>query len=167
MITVPVAVNLSIKQFMSTNIVDKVSKILCDTGLEPHFLELEITESVLMKEVNLINDTLEQLNKLGVRISIDDFGTEYSSLNYLKQLPIDRIKIAMTFIQGITVNHKDEAIIKAIMALADNLEIDTLAEGVETLSQLEFLKNVKCNVIQGFYFYKPMTAGKIEELFHK
>lgn len=167
MIAVPIAVNLSVKQFMDSNIVDKVSKIVYESGLEPRFVELEITESVLMKEVHFISDTLVQLNRLGFRISIDDFGTEYSSMKYLKQLPIDRIKIAMTFVQGITINHKDEAIINAIIALANNLEIDILAEGVETLSQIEFLNNAKCNVIQGFYFYKPMTVCKIEELFNK
>ncbi len=165
MIAVPMAVNLSVKQFMDYDIVDKITKILGETGLEPQFLELEITESVVMKEVDFISDTLEMLNNLGVRISIDDFGTEYSSLNYLKQLPINRIKIAMTFVQGIAINQKDEAIINAIIALANNLEINTIAEGVETLSQMEFLKNVKCNVIQGFYLYKPMTADRVEELF--
>ena len=163
-IAVPVAVNLSVKQFMDTGIVDKISKILWETGLEPHFLELEITESVLMKEVDSISDTLEQLNKLGVRISIDDFGTEYSSLNYLKRLPIDRIKIAMTFIQGIATNQKDEAIINAIIALANNLEINTVAEGVENISQMEFLRKAKCDVIQGYYMYKPMTTDQIDKL---
>lgn len=164
-IAVPIAVNLSVKQFTDTGIVDKISKVLLETGLEPHFLELEITEGVLMKEVDTISATLEQLSNLGVRISIDDFGTEYSSLNYLKRLPIDRIKIAMTFIQGITINQKDEAIINAIIALANNLEINTIAEGVENISQMEFLRKAKCDVVQGYYMYKPMTADRIEKLF--
>lgn len=164
-IPVPVAVNLSIKQFMDTGIVDKISNILAETHLEPRFLELEITEGVLMKEVDTISATLKQLNKMGVRISIDDFGTEYSSLNYLKRLPIDRIKIAMTFIQGITINQKDEAIINAIIALANNLELNTIAEGVENISQMEFLRKAKCDVVQGYYMYKPMTADCIEKLF--
>jgi len=164
MITVPVAVNLSAKQFMDRGIVDKISGVLGKTGLEPRFLELEITENVLMNEVDLISDTMEKLNKLGINISIDDFGTEYFSLNYLKQLSIDRLKIAMTFVQGIMINQKDEAIINTIIALADNLRIRTIAEGVETLDQLEFLRKVKCDVVQGFYLYKPMSAAQIEEL---
>ncbi|HWR61858.1 MAG TPA: EAL domain-containing protein [Clostridia bacterium] len=161
---VPVAVNLSIKQFMDTGITDKISKILAETGLEPKYLELEITEGVLMKEVDTISSTLEQLKDMGVRISIDDFGTEYSSLNYLKQLPIDRLKIAMTFIRGISVNRKDEAIINAIIALANNLEIKTIAEGVESMSQMEFLRKAKCDVIQGYYMYKPVNTDGIGEL---
>lgn len=162
---VPVAVNLSIKQFMDVGIIDKISAILQETGLEPGYLELEITEGVLMKEVDTISSTLEQLKHMGVRISIDDFGTEYSSLNYLKRLPIDRLKIAMTFVQGITVNRKDEAIINAIIALANNLEIMTIAEGVENISQVEFLRNAKCDVVQGYYMYKPVNSNEMGELF--
>ncbi len=162
---VPVAVNLSIKQFMDVGILDKISAILHETGLEPEYLELEITEGVLMKEVDTISSTLEQLKRMGVRISIDDFGTEYSSLNYLKKLPIDRLKIAMTFVQGIAMNRKDEAIINAIIALANNLEIRTIAEGVENISQVEFLRNAKCSVVQGYYMYKPVNAREIGEIF--
>jgi len=162
---VPVAVNLSIKQFMDVGIIDKISSILQNTGLEPKYLELEITEGVLMKEVDTISSTLEQLKNMGVRISIDDFGTEYSSLNYLKRLPIDKLKIAMTFIQGISVNRKDEAIINAIIALANNLEIRTIAEGVENITQMEFLRNARCDVVQGYYMYKPVSAHEIGALF--
>lgn len=162
---VPVAVNMSIKQFMDVRIIDKISAILHETGLEPKYLELEITEGVIMKEVETISSTLEQLKHMGVRISIDDFGTEYSSLNYLKRLPIDRLKIAMTFVQGIAVNRKDEAIIKAIIALANNLEIRTIAEGVENIYQMEFLRNAKCDFVQGYYMYKPVNAREIGELF--
>ncbi len=164
LIHVPMAVNLSVKQFVGCNIVDIISGILEETKIEPKYLELEITESVLMKEVDFISSTLERLNKLGVRISIDDFGTEYSSLNYLKQLPLDRIKIAMTFVHGIGVNPKDEAIINAITALAENLDVETIAEGVETNEQLTFIRNTTCRAIQGFFFFKPMIAGRIEEI---
>ena len=165
MFAVPIAVNISIKQFMDANLVAKVADILWETGLSPRFLEIEITESLLMKEVCIINETLSQFKKLGVHITIDDFGIEYSSLNYLKQLPISRIKVAGTFIQGIDVNKKDEAIIQAIVSLARNLGIKTIAEGVETASQMEFIKKVKCDAIQGFYFYKPVAAEAIESLF--
>ncbi len=164
LIHVPMAVNLSVKQFVDNSIVDIVSGILEETGIEPKYLELEITESILMKEIVFISATLNSLNQLGVRISIDDFGTEYSSLNYLKQLPLDRIKIAMTFVHGIGVNPKDEAIINAILALAENLGLDTIAEGAETTAQIAFLRNSKCQAVQGFYFHKPMAAAEIERL---
>jgi len=167
MVTVPIAVNISVKQFMDVKLIDKVKEILSETGLDPHFLEIEITESLLMKEVYIINESLEQFNKLGVHITIDDFGIEYSSLNYLKQLPIGRIKIAGSFVQGIAVNHKDEAIIIAIITLAKNLGIETLAEEVETVSQMEFIKNANCDMIQGFYYYKPSPASVIEAMFQK
>ncbi len=164
LINVPVAVNLSANQFQNSKMVEMISGILSETNLHPDNLELELTEGILMKEIGYVNETLKQLKKLGVRISIDDFGTEYASFNYLKQLPIDRIKIAMPFVQGITINHKDEAIIKAIITLAKNLNMNVIAEGVETEEQLEFLKRLRCEVIQGFYYYKPMTANQIEEL---
>ncbi len=163
----PMAVNLSAKQLVEYDIVDAVTKILNKTGLDPSYLELEVTESVLLEDVNFIRATLSRLSKMGIRISIDDFGTKYSSLYYLKQLPISRVKIDMNFIQGITINHKDEAIIDAIISLARTLEIDVLAEGVETLKQMEFLKKSNCFVIQGFYLYKPMTANSIIKLLSK
>ncbi|HCS75923.1 MAG TPA: hypothetical protein DIW17_18875, partial [Clostridiales bacterium] len=153
---IPIAVNLSAKQLIDYDLVEVVSGILNKTGLDPRYLEMEITENTLMEDVDVISDTLNKLSKMGIRISIDDFGTKYSSLSYLKQLPINRVKIDMSFVQGITVNHKDEAIIKAIIDLARNLDIDVLAEGVETLPQMEFLKKANCHVIQGFYLYRPM-----------
>lgn len=164
LVEVPMAVNLSVKQFMDTDIVNKVSEILVETGLDPRFLEIEITESLLMKETVIINKIMAQFKELGVSIAIDDFGTEFSSLNYLKQLPISRLKVAYTFIQGISYNHKDEVIVKAIITLAKNLGIKTLAEGVETKCQMEFVKNAKCDAIQGFYFYKPCPAYMIEDI---
>ena len=164
---IPIAVNLSAKQLIDYDLVEVVSGILNKTGLDPRYLEMEITENTLMEDVDVISDTLNKLSKMGIRISIDDFGTKYSSLSYLKQLPINRVKIDMSFVQGITVNHKDEAIIKAIIDLARNLDIDVLAEGVETLPQMEFLKKANCHVIQGFYLYRPMEAKGVYELLLK
>ena len=127
-------------------------------------MELEITENIIMKEPEYIIKSLKQLKQLGVKITIDDFGTEYSSLNYIKQLPVDRIKIAMPFIKGININHKDEAIIKVIIALAKNLELKVIAEGVESKEQLDFLKEQMCDEIQGYFYGKPEPVVLIDEM---
>jgi diguanylate cyclase (GGDEF)-like protein/PAS domain S-box-containing protein len=164
---VPVAVNLSVNQFQNIKLVDQIAKILADTNLNPMKLELEITENIIMKEPEYIIESLRQIKQLGVKIAIDDFGTEYSSLSYIKQLPVDKIKIAMTFVQGININEKDEAIIKVIIVLAKNLGLKVIAEGAETKEQLDFLKNNMCDEVQGYYYYKPMTARQIEELMTK
>ncbi|MBP7176447.1 MAG: EAL domain-containing protein [Thermoclostridium sp.] len=158
---VPVAVNLSVRQFVDYDLVGMVAQALEETGLEPGYLELEITESILMEDTRSISETLQRLDDMGVKIAMDDFGMKYSSLNYLKQIPLHRLKIDMSFVQGITVNRKDEIIIDGIITLAKNLGIDVLAEGVETLEQLDFLKNSRCFIIQGYYLYEPMTADKI------
>ncbi len=107
---------------------------------------------------------LSELKKLGVTIAIDDFGTEYSSLSRLKMLPIDRIKMAMQFVHGISANNKDEAILQVMIHLAKSLKLKVIAEGVETDTQLEFLSQRMCDEIQGYYFYKPMSAGEIETI---
>ena len=158
------AVNLSIVQFNNPSLVANVERILQETDLNPKYLELEITESVATKESTNIVDTLNRLKQLGVSISIDDFGTEYSSLNRLKELPIDRIKIDMQFVQGIEGNEKDQAITKVIINLAKSLGLEVLAEGVETAPQLEFLNQRMCDEVQGYYYYKPMPAEEIEKL---
>ncbi|MGE5627454.1 MAG: EAL domain-containing protein [Solirubrobacterales bacterium] len=161
---IPTAVNLSIKQFQNKDIVRNVQEALIEADLDPKFVEIEITESVLLKEQNYIIDSLNRFRDLGIKIAIDDFGTEYSSLNYLKHLPIDRIKIAMQFVQGIQINEKDEAIIKAILVLAKNMGLGVVVEGVEHSYQLEFLKKYMCGEIQGYYFYKPMPFEKLVKL---
>ena len=158
------AVNLSVSQFQNANIVKQVEEILMETGLSSEYLELEITESIAMNEVNGVIETLNAFKKLGITISIDDFGTEYSSLSRLKQMPIDKIKIAMPFVQGIDVSDKDEAITKAIIVLAKNLGLQTIAEGVETKHQLSFLNQRMCDEIQGFYYYEPLPAQEIETI---
>ena len=160
-----IAVNLSVNQIQSHKIVNQVSRILDETGLNPQNLELEITENILMKDLNYIVDTLKKLKTLNVRIAIDDFGTDYSSLSYLKQLPLDRIKIPKCFIDGIGKNIADESIISSIIVLGKKLSLDLIAEGVETVGQLQFLKTQMCDEIQGFYYYKPMPVNEIEILF--
>ena len=117
-LNVPIAVNLSVNQFQNIKIVEEIIKILKETDLDPKDLELEITENIIMKETEYIIESLKQLKQLGVKIAIDDFGTEYSSLNYIKQLPVDKIKIDMSFVKGININQKDEAIIKVIIVIS-------------------------------------------------
>jgi diguanylate cyclase (GGDEF)-like protein/PAS domain S-box-containing protein len=162
----PISVNLSAKQFVDYDLIGKVSEVINSTGIEPKYLEFEITESVLMEDIVSISHTLKELSKLGVRIAIDDFGTKYSSLNYLKQLPINKLKIDMSFVQGINVNHKDEIIINTIIALAKKLKMSVLAEGVESFRQMNFLKKADCHIVQGYYLYRPMPPTKIENLFN-
>ena len=159
-----IAVNLSAVQFNNPNIVQDIKWILKETGLNPMYLELEITESAVTKEINYTINTLQELKKLGISISIDDFGTEYSSLNRLKVLPIDRIKIDMQFVRGIEIDEKDRAIIKVIINLAKNLNMKVLAEGVETKNQLDYLYDKGCHDVQGYYYYKPMPADEIQSL---
>ncbi len=156
------AVNMSVEQFRNPNLVNIVSTVLAETGLRPECLELEITESIAVKESDYIVRVLNTLKDLGVTIAIDDFGTEYSSLARLKLLPIDRIKIDMQFVRGISVNPKDEAIAMAIIQLARNLKHKVIAEGVETERQLDFLTYQVCDEVQGFLYYRPLPAEEIE-----
>ena len=157
-------VNLSTLQLKNPQFVENVDKILKEIGLDPRSLELEITESIATREADYIVEVLNRLKRLGVSISIDDFGTEYSSLNRLKTLPIDRIKIDIQFIHGIEKSEKDQAITKVIINLAKSLGLMVIAEGVETAEQLEFLTQKMCDEVQGFYYYKPMPAEEIEQL---
>ncbi len=158
------AVNLSVQQIHNPKLVDQVSEILQKTGLSSEYLELELTETIEMKETVHVIEVLKSFRNQGIGVAIDDFGTEYSSLNYLKKLPIDRLKIAMQFIQGIGVSNKDEVIIKAIISVAKEFGVSIIAEGVETRHQLDFLTQWMCDEIQGFYFYKPMPAHEMEKL---
>ncbi|MEA4926020.1 MAG: EAL domain-containing protein [Syntrophomonadaceae bacterium] len=164
---VRIAVNLSFIQIRNPNLTQQVENILAETGLNPEFLELEITESVANKENNYIINVLDNLKRLGVSLSIDDFGTEYSSLSRLKLLPVDRIKMDRQFVRGIDGSEKDRAIVKIIISLAKNLGIPVIAEGVETQEQVEFLDQIMCEEAQGFLYFKPMTASEIEQILGK
>ncbi len=158
------SVNLSLGQFLNKNLVKTVGRILRETGLSPELLELEITESIAINEPEYVLGTLNELKALGVSISIDDFGTEYSSLSRLKLLPIDLVKIDMVFIHGIARGSEESGIIRVILELARTLDLKVTAEGVETEQQLAFLKEISCDEIQGYYFYKPMPVNKIEPI---
>ncbi len=159
-----IGVNLSGIQFINANIAEQIKDILQETGLKPQYLELEITESIAMKETGFVVKVLNKLKSLGISIAIDDFGTEYSSLSRLKMLPIDRIKIDMEFIQGIEKSDKDKAITVIIINLAKSLGLNVLAEGVETGPQLDFLNQKMCDYVQGYYYYRPMPADEMEKV---
>ncbi|MBI1879990.1 MAG: EAL domain-containing protein [Chloroflexi bacterium] len=163
-----IAVNVSPLQFAQSNFVETVIETLAQTGLESKWLQLELTESLLMQDPQEVAAKLARLRALGVVIAIDDFGTGYSSLSYLRQLPIDTLKIAQPFVHEIGINfqdtHSDEAIIIAIINLAHNLGMHVVAEGVETEQQLEFLRRVGCDEMQGFLFSHPLPAHEFEKL---
>lgn len=161
---VRVSVNLSAHQFLQRDLVKCVKTILEETGLEPQFLELEITESVAMKNQTHVIDTLHRLKDLGIEISFDDFGTGYSSLNYLKKYPIHTLKIDRSFIKDIPANLEDAAIAISIIAIAKSLNMEVIAEGVETENQRDFLLQNGCTVMQGFLFGAPMEAVEIEKI---
>lgn len=158
-----VAVNLSARQFQQPDFYEQVAQVLRETELDPCYLELELTESLLMADAAAAVEILCALRDLGVGIAIDDFGTGYSSLSYLKTFPIDRIKIAQEFVLDIGKDPEDAAIVETIIAMAHGLGLDIVAEGVETAAQLEFLRVRNCRVMQGYYFGYPMPAENFIE----
>lgn len=157
-----VAVNLSARQLRDNAFVPLVKQILAETGLEPAYLELELTESALMGNASDTVYKLMSLKELGISISVDDFGTGYSSLSYLKHLPIDTIKVDRSFVRDIVNDPDDAAIVDAIVAMAHSLKLNVIAEGVETREQLEFLQQRKCQQAQGYYFARPLDRQQFE-----
>lgn len=162
-----IAVNLSPVQFLRQDLVHLVADTLQATGLEPHLLELELTESGLLEDVQRTTATLHGLRSLGVKVSIDDFGVGYSSLAYVRNFPIDRLKIDRSFISNLTPNSRDEAIVRAIRSLGSSLSVKVIAEGVETLQQLECLRAYDCDEAQGYLFSRPVPADELEFMLHK
>jgi diguanylate cyclase len=162
MILPRIAVNISVRQFSQEELPALVNRILHETGLEPDALELEITESVLMHNIDAALDMLKDLKALGISLAIDDFGTGYSNLNYLKQFPIDRLKIDRTFICTVSSDPQSLAVTRAMIAMAASLNLRVTAEGVETEEQLEFLRSQKVGEAQGFYFSRPVSCEKAE-----
>ncbi|MDR3435352.1 EAL domain-containing protein [Telmatospirillum sp.] len=154
-----VAVNLSVVQFTRGGLLQSVKVALAETGLDPSRLELELTESILIKDTGNVLATVKQLKALGVKLSIDDFGTGYSSLAYLRLLDLDRLKIDQSFVRDIAVNHDDETIVKAIIQLAQGLGLKTVAEGVENSETLDVIRRQGCDEVQGYHFARPMPAG--------
>lgn len=155
------AVNLSALQFQQNNLVETVDRILEDVGLDPEYLELEITESVAMRDVDSVIARLHKLKELGLRLSIDDFGTGYSSLSYLQDFPVDKLKIDKRFVDNITVN---KIIPKVVIDIARDMNFIVIAEGVETEEQQAVLKGLGCDEAQGYYLSRPLSHKKFEEL---
>lgn len=158
------AVNISPIQFHQSNFVDVVLDALRESGLEPRYLELEITEGIAMYHVDQVIQKLQTLRDLGVQISMDDFGTGYSSLTYLKRFPIHKLKIAQQFVRDVTVDPDDAAIVQAIMAMAHSLKLNVIAEGVETEEQLAFLLDIRCEEIQGYIYSRPLPPHEFVKL---
>ncbi|QXM07152.1 EAL domain-containing protein [Crassaminicella indica] len=159
-----VSVNLSVIQIQQPDFLEKIKSILKETGIKPSCLELEITENTIMKDFEFTNNILNALKKLGIRISLDDFGKGYSSLNYLKQLEIDVLKIDKAFVDDITENDHQQAIVKAVIDMAHSMNITVVAEGVETWEQFKFLKSLNCDKVQGYLFSKPLPVMEMEEM---
>ena len=159
------SVNLSTCQFKQANLIETVDRTLQDTGLDVAYLELEITESLLVKDIDKAIALLTELKTRGISIALDDFGTGYSSLSYLQKLPINTLKIDRSFVTNIASNPDDAAISKAIVALAQSLKLNITAEGVETREQFNYLQSQGCHEVQGYYFSKPLPAEMIKDFF--
>jgi len=162
-----VAVNLSARQFSAADLLPGIEAALRDTGLDPSCLELELTESLFMGDITPAVELLHRMKALGVTLSIDDFGTGYSSFSYLSRFPIDVLKIDRSFVSDITHDANDAAIVDSIIALAHNLRLSVIAEGVETAEQLDYLRRQGCDEMQGYYFSRPLPAHEFEQLLHQ
>lgn len=158
----PIAINFSLGQLQAPNSIDRIISILAETGVAPKYLEIEITESTAVENLQLTIAILESLRQIGVKISLDDFGTGYSSLAVLKYLPLDRLKLDRLFIQELRANTVDAEIVKTIINLAHELKLSTVAEGVETTEQLECLRSLGCDAVQGFFISRPLPAIDLE-----
>ncbi|MGS0742799.1 putative bifunctional diguanylate cyclase/phosphodiesterase [Glaciimonas sp. GG7] len=158
------AVNVSFRQFLQPNFVQQIAAILGSTGVDPHKLKLELTESMLLDNMEDMLVKMRALRALGVRFSLDDFGTGYSSLSHLKRLPLDQLKIDLSFIRDVLTNPKDAAIVRTIVALAQNLDLAVIAEGVETVLQTDFLADNGCDAYQGYLFSRPLPLEQFESL---
>ena len=158
-----IAINVSARQFKQVDFIPLVQEVIRDSGIDPSQLELELTESILIDDLGRTLEALSQLRAMGVRMAIDDFGTGYSSLNYLKQFPVDTLKIDQSFIRNLPNNADDAQITRTIISMAHNLGLGVIAEGVETEQQLNFLQQVECEEIQGFYLSKPLPEPKLLE----
>ena len=155
---VPVAVNVSAVQFCQENFSELIGDVLRETGLAPEYLELELTESLLLSNASKTLSVLQELTDMGLKLAIDDFGTGYSSLSYLRQFPVGKLKIDRSFIGDVAANCDDAAITTAIISMAKHLRLKVIAEGVETEAQMSFLRGHQCDEIQGYYFSKPISA---------
>jgi len=159
---IKVSVNVSARQFVDAGFIGSIQRALDRSGLMPGYLELELTESMIMHDLPSAMSKMKQLNDLGVNLSIDDFGTGYSSLSALKRFPIGRLKIDRTFVQGVSSDEDDRAIAAAVISLAQKLQLRVLAEGVETREQLDFLISNGCDEAQGYYFSEALPEDEFQ-----
>ena len=150
------AVNLSARQFRDQDFMDSILNIIRETGVDPRQLELEITETMALDDLDYTIKTLQNLKEIGVTFALDDFGTGYSSLNYLKRLPVDQLKIDKSFMDTVLDNQSDKKIVETIITLAQALDLVVIAEGVENIGQADFLKSVRCDKAQGFLYSRPV-----------
>ena len=162
--SIVVAINVSARQFKESNLVKRVVAALTESGLEGRYLELELTESLIMQDVDKALDTMNRLQKIGVQIAIDDFGTGYSSLSALKTFPVARLKIDKSFINNLATDKSDQAVASAVISLGQNLNLRVIAEGVETDDQIAFLLNNNCDEMQGYHFSEPISSAAIVQL---
>ena len=162
-----ISINLSARQFKDSSLVSTLSKMIIRTGVSAKRLHLELTESMLMGNVEAAITQLHELKALGISISIDDFGTGYSSLSYLKRFPVDILKIDRSFVKDIPEDTNDMEITAAIIAMAQKLKLDVVAEGVETIEQMQFLQNNNCFIVQGYYFSKPIAEHELPKLYER
>jgi EAL domain-containing protein (putative c-di-GMP-specific phosphodiesterase class I) len=158
---VPVAVNVSAVQFRQDDFCELIKTVLRDTGIEAKYLELELTESLLLANADVTFPVLQRLKAMGLALAIDDFGTGYSNFGYLRQFQVSRLKIDRSFIRDVAVSPDDAAITRAIISMARSLHLKVIAEGVETEAQMSFLRAQQCDEIQGYYFSKPLAADQV------
>jgi diguanylate cyclase (GGDEF)-like protein/PAS domain S-box-containing protein len=162
---IPISVNISAIQFHDKGFLAMLSGIIKDSGIEPGYLDLEMTESVVMRQPEFVIKQLESIKNMGIRLSLDDFGTGFSSLSYLRYFPLDRLKIDQSFVRDLTIESVNEAIIKSVVALGKSLKIKTIAEGVETAEELNALRKLDCDELQGYYFAKPLSSEEFIKWF--
>jgi EAL domain-containing protein (putative c-di-GMP-specific phosphodiesterase class I) len=162
-----ISVNISLIQLRQKNFIEMVQGILTETGLEARYLELEVTESIFIDSFDAIVEKLQMLRNIGVKVSLDDFGTGFSSLNYLTKLPLDTVKIDKSFVQNIKYGTVEREMIQSIISLAHHLKLEIVAEGVEEKEQLKYLIDGQCDYCQGFLLFMPDCKEKMEEIFQE
>jgi diguanylate cyclase (GGDEF)-like protein len=159
-----IGVNLSARQFHQPNLAEMIARVLQETGLDPQYLDLEVTETTAVQDVEFTKSVLQEMHRIGVNISMDDFGTGYSSLSHLKQFPLNTLKIDQSFVQDVTANTRDAHIVTAVITMARGLNLSVIAEGVETLAQLDFLQTNDCEHAQGYLFSRPVVVSEAAKL---
>jgi EAL domain-containing protein (putative c-di-GMP-specific phosphodiesterase class I) len=159
-----ISVNVSAHEFHQDNFVDQVLEILTNSHANPHLLKLELTESMLVSNIEIVIEKMLMLKAKGVGFSLDDFGTGFSSLSYLKRMPLNQLKIDQSFVRDVLTDSNDASIVKTIITLAESLNLNVIAEGVETAAQREFLANAGCHAYQGYLYSRPLPIEKFEAL---